>query len=127
MPTTPTPTSKIPEKLDSKFRFVLVAAERAEQLMQGARARLESITGKKATRIAQEEVRDELVTWDYLPDPEEALEAAEEALEAEEEALEAEGDAPETEGDAPETQEEVEEATAETAEEASAESEDDVH
>lgn len=120
MPTTPTPTSKIPEKLDSKFRFVLVAAERAEQLMQGARARLESITGKKATRIAQEEVRDELVTWDYLPDPEEALEAAEEALEAE-------GDAPETEGDAPETQEEVEEATAETAEEASAESEDDVH
>lgn len=105
MPTPP--TSKIPEKLDSKFRFVLVAAERAEQLMQGARARLESTTGKKATRIAQEEIRDELVTWDYIVEAEEPLEAEEEAPVAEEET--------------------AAEAMAETAGEASAEDEDEVH
>jgi len=84
----PTPTSKIPEKLDSKFRFVLVAAERAEQLMQGARARLESTTGKKPTRIAQEEIRRELVTWDYVTEAEEGLELEEEAPVVEEETAE---------------------------------------
>ena len=84
----PTPTSKIPEKLDSKFRFVLVAAERAEQLMQGARARLESTTGKKPTRIAQEEIRRELVTWDYVTETEEGLELEEEAPVVEEETAE---------------------------------------
>lgn len=101
----PTPTSKIPEKLDSKFRFVLVAAERAEQLLQGARPRLESTTGKKATRIAQEEVRGELVAWDYLPEEVEAAE--DEALAVEEE--------------------ETAEASDETPTEAPAETEDEVH
>jgi DNA-directed RNA polymerase omega subunit len=76
-----TPTSKIPERLDSKFRFVLVAAERAEQLMQGARPRLESTTGKKPTRIAQEEVRRELVAWDYGTEVEEEAPAVEEETE----------------------------------------------
>jgi DNA-directed RNA polymerase omega subunit len=87
-----TPTSKIPERLDSKFRFVLVAAERAEQLMQGARPRLESTTGKKPTRIAQEEVRRELVAWDY-------------------------GSEAEVEEGAPAVEEETEEAPAETEDE----------
>lgn len=72
----PTPTSKIPEKIDSKFRFVLVAAQRAEQLMHGARPHLDTPQGKKPTRIAQEEVRKELVAWEYGPEePEEAAEA----------------------------------------------------
>lgn len=81
-----TPTSKMPEKVDSKFRFVLVAARRAEQLMQGARARLESPEGKKHTRIAQEEVRTDMVAWDYGLEPEEEAAAAEEETAAEAEA-----------------------------------------
>jgi DNA-directed RNA polymerase omega subunit len=56
--------------VDSKFRFVLVAAHRAEQLMRGARPKLEA--GKrKPTRIAMEEVNHSLVDWGYGPPPQE--------------------------------------------------------
>lgn len=77
----PTPTSKMPEKVDSKFRFVLVAARRAEQLLQGARIRLESPEGKKHTRIAQEEVRTDLIAWDYGADADEEAAVVEETVE----------------------------------------------
>jgi DNA-directed RNA polymerase omega subunit len=54
--------------IDSKFRRVLVAAHRAEQLMKGARAKVES--GKrKPTRVAMEEVDRSLVEWGYGPPP----------------------------------------------------------
>jgi DNA-directed RNA polymerase omega subunit len=56
--------------VDSKFRFVLVAAHRAEQLMRGARPKLEA--GKrKPTRVAMEEVNHSLVDWGYGPPPQE--------------------------------------------------------
>jgi DNA-directed RNA polymerase omega subunit len=56
--------------VDSKFRFVLVASHRAEQLMRGARPKVEA--GKrKPTRIAMEEVNHSLVDWGYGPPPEE--------------------------------------------------------
>jgi DNA-directed RNA polymerase omega subunit len=56
--------------VDSKFRFVLVAAHRAEQLMRGARPKLEA--GKrKPTRVAMDEVNRSLVDWDYGPAPQE--------------------------------------------------------
>jgi DNA-directed RNA polymerase omega subunit len=54
--------------VDSKFRFVLVAAHRAEQLMRGARPKVEA--GKrKPTRVAMEEVTHSLVDWGYGPPP----------------------------------------------------------
>ena len=54
--------------MDSKFRRVLVAASRAEQLMRGARPKVEA--GKrKPTRIALEEVDHQLVDWGYGPPP----------------------------------------------------------
>jgi len=61
--------------MDSKFRRVLVAASRAEQLMRGARPKVEA--GKrKPTRIALEELDNKLVDWGYgpppAPEPEEA-------------------------------------------------------
>lgn len=73
-------------QVDSKFRFVLVAASRAEQLMRGARAKVESAK-RKPTRVAQEEVNNSLVDWGYgpppqpepAPQPQEATEAAEPA------------------------------------------------
>jgi DNA-directed RNA polymerase omega subunit len=61
----------MPEKIDSKFRFVLVAAERAEQLMRGARPHVDA-TQKKATRVAQTEVHGDKVDWDYGPEPSDA-------------------------------------------------------
>jgi DNA-directed RNA polymerase omega subunit len=71
-------------RVDSKFRFVLVAAQRAEQLMRGARPKME---GKgKPTRTAMNEVINNLVEWDYgpAPVPEPAEATAEQPAEAEE-------------------------------------------
>ncbi|MEM1249503.1 MAG: DNA-directed RNA polymerase subunit omega [Acidobacteriota bacterium] len=70
---------KIEKIVDSKFRFVLVAAKRAEQLMQGARPRIDT-EATKIARIAMDEVLDSEVTWDYGPAPEE--EASQETAEA---------------------------------------------
>ncbi len=58
---------QIPEKIDSKFRFVLLAATRAEQIMRGAQPKLQK-PGSKHTRIAMEEVFEEAVGWDYGPE-----------------------------------------------------------
>jgi DNA-directed RNA polymerase omega subunit len=63
-------------KVDSKFRFVLVAAQRAEQLMRGARPKVE--LGKvKSTRVAMAEVNGGMVDWNYGPAPEPEPQAAE--------------------------------------------------
>ena len=57
--------------MDSKFRRVLVAAGRAEQLMRGARPKVEA--GKrKPTRVALEEVDHQLIDWGYGPPPQPA-------------------------------------------------------
>ena len=61
--------------MDSKFRRVLVAAGRAEQLMRGARPKVEA--GKrKPTRVALEEVDQSLIDWGYGPAPQPEAEAA---------------------------------------------------
>ncbi|HXT21483.1 MAG TPA: DNA-directed RNA polymerase subunit omega [Thermoanaerobaculia bacterium] len=59
------------EQYDSKFRFVLLASNRAEQLVRGARPKLEGIS-KKPTRVAMEELKGGLVPWSYgaAPAPE---------------------------------------------------------
>ncbi len=60
---------KLPERIDSKYRFVLLASERAEQLIRGA---LPKISGapKKATQMAMAEVLADVVEWDFGPAPE---------------------------------------------------------
>lgn len=71
---------KLPEQIDSKFRFVLLAAHRAEQMMRGARPRVEEKAEKaKVTRAAMQEILDGLVQWDYGPSPEEEPEESVEA------------------------------------------------
>jgi|GEM_PF-182177 len=77
METGPT-DSAVRERMDSKFRYVLIVAERAEQLMRGARAKLD-LGGAKPTRVAQAEIDRELVDWDYGLAP---IEEAEQILEA---------------------------------------------
>jgi DNA-directed RNA polymerase omega subunit len=55
---------RLPENIDSKYRFVTLAARRAEQLQQGALPRVDS-QGRKATVVAQEEVAANLIEpWD---------------------------------------------------------------
>lgn len=57
---------RMPERIDSKFRYVLLAASRAEQMMQGGRPKLD-MGDLKASRIAMEEISNDLVDWDYGP------------------------------------------------------------
>ena len=54
--------------IESKFRLVHIAARRAEQLVQGARPKIES-KHAKVTRVALEEVNADLVRW-QLSSPE---------------------------------------------------------
>jgi len=58
----------IPQRIDSTFRYVLIAAKRAEQLVRGARPRID-VPMAKAARMAMREVVENLVDWDYGPAP----------------------------------------------------------
>lgn len=61
---------KQPPTVDSKFRFVLLAAQRAEQIMRGARPKVDAAK-KKAVRVAMDEVHSDLIDWGYGPPPQE--------------------------------------------------------
>lgn len=102
---------KIPDKIDSKFRYVLLASHRAEQLMRGAPPRVER-PGSTLTRTAMEEVMEELIEWDYGPAPVEEPPATEETSE---EGAVAEGEAAEADAAAESAPAEAAEAS-ETAE-----------
>ena len=52
-------------KLDSKFRFVIVASKRAKQILKGSKAKIKSKT-RNPIRIAQIEVKNGLVEYDIL-------------------------------------------------------------
>jgi DNA-directed RNA polymerase subunit omega len=55
----------LPQKIDSKFRYILVAAKRARQLQAGARPLIQS-SEKRLTRVAQQEVTAGLVPFELL-------------------------------------------------------------
>src|SRR5262245_57403451 len=59
---------KLPEEMESKYRFVTLAALRAEQLQAGALPRVETAS-RKATVIAQQEVAGGAVA-EWRPDEE---------------------------------------------------------
>jgi len=54
-----------PQGVDSKFRFILVAARRARQLQAGAKPLVQT-QSRKATRVAQLEVGAGLVPFENL-------------------------------------------------------------
>lgn len=61
---------KQPPTIDSKFRLVLLAAHRAEQIMRGARPKVDA-GKKKSVRVAMDEISHQLVEWGYGPPPQE--------------------------------------------------------
>ena len=67
-------TQKISDAFDSKFRFILVAAERAKQLQNGAPPML-NVKSRKPSYIAIRETQSDLVKWTILEEDEEAQEA----------------------------------------------------
>jgi DNA-directed RNA polymerase omega subunit len=59
---------KLPEGVDSKFRLVLLIARRAEQLMRGARPKLEIDRPLKPTKLGAAEFEQNRVRWDFGPE-----------------------------------------------------------
>jgi DNA-directed RNA polymerase subunit omega len=57
----------LPREVESKFRLITVAAQRAKQLQGGAKPRVES-RSRKPTRIAMEEVLAGAVSWELRAD-----------------------------------------------------------
>ena len=53
----------LPRDVDSKFRFITVAAQRAKQLQNGAKPRVD-VRSRKSTRIAMHEVLHGTVSWE---------------------------------------------------------------
>jgi DNA-directed RNA polymerase subunit omega len=57
----------LPKDIDSKFRFITVAAQRAKQLQGGAKPRVET-RSRKPTRIAVEEAVAGTISWEIRED-----------------------------------------------------------
>ena len=53
----------LPKDVDSKFRFITVAAQRAKQLQNGAKPRVDA-RSRKPTRVAMHEVLAGAVSWE---------------------------------------------------------------
>ena len=64
----------LPRELDSKFRFITVAAQRAKQIQNGAKPRVE-VMSRKPTRIAVQEVLANAVSWEIPEEDAAAVEA----------------------------------------------------
>ncbi len=62
--------AELPEGVDSRFRYVLLVAKRAEQLIQGSMAKVKS-RHAKPTRIAMEEIAKDTIKWQLTPPVEE--------------------------------------------------------
>ncbi|MBN2409480.1 MAG: DNA-directed RNA polymerase subunit omega [Candidatus Aminicenantes bacterium] len=109
------------DKIDSKYRFVIIASKRAKELLKGAKARTKS-KSKNLVRVAQQEVEMGLVDFEILKvTAEETSDQEERVFLGEEIAVEAEdeGSAAETEifGEGVEAGEEAEEEAVEEEEE----------
>jgi len=64
-------------KIDSKFRFVILASKRAKQLLKGSKPKLKS-KSKSLIRLAQQEIKDGLINYEILKSKkEEAVEPEE--------------------------------------------------
>lgn len=97
-------------KIDSKFRFVILASKRAKQLLRGAKPRVKS-KSRNPIRLAQQEIREGAVDFeilqskkDDLVEPEEQVLAVDDGADDFEDAggaIADESEAPESEEDIP--------------------------
>ena len=57
---------KIPEKIGSKYRFIILAAERAKQLQNNAKPKIKTRSTKPAF-IAMRELEQDLISFEMPP------------------------------------------------------------
>lgn len=56
-------------QIDSKYRKIILAAQRSKQLQRGANPRVDmDVRKSKTTRIAMKELDDEKIDWEMLTD-----------------------------------------------------------
>ena len=61
---------KTPPEIDSKYRMIILAAQRSKQLQRGANPRVDADPRKtKSTRIAMREFEEKKVNFEILTDP----------------------------------------------------------
>jgi DNA-directed RNA polymerase subunit omega len=60
---------KVPENIGSKYRFIIIAAERAKQLQNRAKPKVK-IKSTKPAHIAMKEVEDGMIGFEITPLPE---------------------------------------------------------
>ncbi len=65
--------------IDSKFRFVIVAAKRAKSILKGSKPKLKT-KSKNAIRIAQREVKEGLVDFEILQPKKDELSEADDKV-----------------------------------------------
>ena len=65
--------------IDSKFRFVIIAAKRAKQLLRGAKPKLKS-KSKNPIRIALNEVAQNLIDYEIIESKKEEISKPEEQV-----------------------------------------------
>ena len=60
---------KVTPEIDSKYRKIILAAQRSKQQQRGANPRVDMDPRKsKSTRIAMKELDDEKIDWEMLTD-----------------------------------------------------------
>ncbi len=60
---------KVTPAIDSKYRKIILAAQRSKQLQRGANPRVDMDPRKsKSTRIAMKELDEEKIDWEMLTD-----------------------------------------------------------
>ncbi len=75
----------LPENIDSKYRFITIAAKRCEMLQKGAKPKIDEDRYAKFSKIAMEEVLDGLIDFEIIAKDKESAEPEEpEELEEEE-------------------------------------------
>ena len=57
---------KIPDHIDSKYRYIIIAAERAKQLQNNAKPKLK-LKATKPALIAMREVEQDLIAFEIVP------------------------------------------------------------
>jgi len=58
--------SKIPDSIGSKYRFIILAAERAKQLQSNAKPKVKTRSIKPA-HVAMQEIEQDLVSFEITP------------------------------------------------------------
>jgi DNA-directed RNA polymerase subunit omega len=63
---------RIPENIGSKYRFIIIAAERAKQLQNNARPKIK-VKSTKPAHIAMKELEAGAVNWEFTQQPAEIV------------------------------------------------------